>query len=200
MAMKRYKQGFTDIEVLILAAIVLLILASATALFLEASNQPCQDLHRQIDAAKNRIAMEDGLRFGHYFSIGRLVAVLPELPLKDGYVVCPHGYRVYLGYVGELSIDIKEDESVSCSNFLERIQSAKIIAAKFERLRWNDTPTLEQLCNADYDLAGASGTIHCPWGGVITIGRIGEPPTCSLHASRPTAEQPTAEKEGGAEQ
>jgi len=147
----------------------------------------CKELHRQIAEAKDRIAVKDGMLSGQYIKVTRLLKELPDLPFENGAVVCPHDFRVYLGNIGELVVDLSGDvannpnaHSPFCSDLLRRIQAAKVTAAEHERLNWNQTPTLEQLSEAGCELVETSGTVRCPGAGIIAINPVGRAPTCSL--------------------
>src|SRR6266436_1905350 len=64
-----------------------------------------------------------------------------------------------------------------CINNLRIIEGAKLVWAVEHRKTTNDVPT-------DADLFGPGGNVaekpSCPSGGTYTIGKVGEPPRCSV--------------------
>ena len=68
-----------------------------------------------------------------------------------------------------------------CICQLEQIEGAKMTWAQVYQKTTNDTPTLADL--QPIVLPGRPGVplvFQCPKGGTYTIGRVGEPPTCSI--------------------
>ena len=70
----------------------------------------------------------------------------------------------------------------ACVNNLRQIDGAKQQWALEYKKTTNDVPTMEDI--RPYVGRGTEGEIpHCPLGGIYKIGRIGEPPSCSVDGS-----------------
>jgi hypothetical protein len=65
----------------------------------------------------------------------------------------------------------------SCINELRQISAAKAQWASAHHKTTNDTPTWDDLRSY---FIGARLPLECPDGGVYTIGRVGELPSCSI--------------------
>ena len=66
----------------------------------------------------------------------------------------------------------------SCINLLSQIEGAKDQWMTEHHKATNDTPTWADL--RPYLKLAAAAPLQCPNGGVYTIGRVGEPPSCSI--------------------
>jgi hypothetical protein len=67
---------------------------------------------------------------------------------------------------------------LACMNNLIQILGAKDQWALDHKITTNDTPTWEDL--KPYIGRGDGKILKCPQGGVYTIGKVGEYPTCSI--------------------
>jgi hypothetical protein len=65
----------------------------------------------------------------------------------------------------------------SCINRLRQIEGAKVQWALEHNKTTNDAPTWDDLRSI---FIGAHLPLECPDGGIYRIGRVGEPPSCSI--------------------
>jgi type II secretory pathway pseudopilin PulG len=72
----------------------------------------------------------------------------------------------------------KTSQANTCINYLSQINSAKQRWASDHKKTANDIPTWDDL--TPYLGRGDSERLKCPQGGIYTIGKVGEYPTCSL--------------------
>ncbi|MDD4873325.1 MAG: hypothetical protein PHR77_22440 [Kiritimatiellae bacterium] len=73
---------------------------------------------------------------------------------------------------------------MACVNILRQIETAKRTMAMGHSLENGELLTPEQVESLSTFMTGGKWSAHqCPSGGRYTVGRIGQPPSCSIHGN-----------------
>ncbi len=104
-----------------------------------------------------------------YVSIGLSLLIIPLLFM----ISLPNFNKARQGAQGNR----QGAQGNTCINNLRRIDAAKQTCAMEKKLSADDTPSAEDL--RPY-LGQAFETLKCPQGGTYSIGRIGDPPSCTV--------------------
>lgn len=165
----------SDMKLMARLAFPLLVLVPTVVLahHTRQERQECQGLLRQIDSAKEQEAM-DGWKVRGYQATWR--ELLLYLPSEFRHAHCPSGGVWTIGPVGqEPYCSFHDPETARCGEELRKLDSIK------EQFYMDGRLLPSARCHWQ-DIRAFTATLpRCPEGGVLSIGTVEEPVSCSLH-------------------